>query len=136
MITYLTSANPIKTEQLKGFFVGWPNPPSTETHLKILKQSAYVVLVVNPADNQVVGFINGVSDNILSVYLPLLEVLPDYQKQGIGGELVKRMLTQIKEYYMVDLVCDTELIPFYEKYGLTQMRAMSIRNFAKQNGKR
>lgn len=37
---YKTSLNGISEEMLTGgFFVGWPNPPSSETHLKLLKGS-------------------------------------------------------------------------------------------------
>ena len=43
-LTDLTSAAGITAAQLPGFFQGWPNPPSPETHLRLLQQSDYVVL--------------------------------------------------------------------------------------------
>ena len=134
MIRYQTNLKNINLNLLAGFFVGWPKQPSQKTHLKILENSSHIVLAIDETTNQVVGFINAVSDKTLSAYLPLLEVLPEYQKQGIGAELVKRILKQLKDFYMIDLVCDDNLEPFYKKFGLKKFRAMSIRNFDRQSG--
>lgn len=133
MIRYQTNLKNINVS-LIGFFVGWPKPPSPETHLKILVNSSHIVLAIDDSTNQVVGFINAVSDKTLSAYLPLLEVLPKYQKQGIGAELVNRMLEQLKDFYMIDLVCDENLVPFYNKFGLKKFSAMGVRNFNQQAG--
>ena len=96
MIKYQTDLENITADMLAGFFVGWPKPPDCETHLKILHNSSHIVLALSMTDShKVVGFINAVSDNCLSAYIPLLEVLPKYQKQGIGAELVKRMLAML-----------------------------------------
>ena len=134
MITYTDSASDLRSDQLAGFFVGWPNPPSPERHLEILNRSSHVVLAINDDSNRVVGFINAISDGILSAYLPLLEVLPEFQKRGIGSELVRRMLTQLNGLYMIDLVCDDKLRPYYEKLGMRTAFAMMIRNYDRQSG--
>ena len=132
MIIYKDTIENITPEQLQGFFVGWPKPPSPETHLNILKQNSYMVIAINNKTGNVIGFINVISDNIMSAYIPLLEVLPEYQKRGIGKELVKRVLYKFKGIYMLDLCCDTDKQPFYEKLGLTKMTGMYIRNFDRQ----
>lgn len=135
MIRYQTNLDGIKSEILTGFFVGWPSPPTPETHLKILKNSSHIVLAIDDNASKVVGFINAVSDSFYAAYLPLLEVLPEYHNRGIGGELVKRMLGQLENFYMVDLACDEDLIPFYEKFGLKKLVAMAgRRNYEKQSG--
>ena len=56
----------------------------------------------------VVGFVTAVSDGVLSAYIPLLEVLPEYQDRGIGSELMRRILEQLDDLYMVDVLCDAE----------------------------
>jgi len=132
MIIYEDSLENITPDQLQGFFVGWPKPPNTDTHLKILQQSSYFVIAIDKKTSKVVGFINSISDNIMSVYIPLLEVLPEYQKKGIGKELVKRVLNKFKNLYMVDLTCDIETQPFYEKLDLRKSTGMMIRNFDMQ----
>lgn len=134
MIYYVETAESIQPSQLDGFFVGWPNRPSRETHLLILKRAYRVVLAIDERTNQVVGFINAVGDGVLTAYIPLLEVLPAYQNQGIGSELVRRMLAQAKDLYMVDLICDPELQPFYERFGMFSRVGMAKRNFDRQAG--
>ncbi|HOP06977.1 MAG TPA: GNAT family N-acetyltransferase [candidate division Zixibacteria bacterium] len=132
MIVYSSDFQGVDPSQLAGFFVGWPNPPDQETHLRILKGSSHVVLALD--GERVVGFINAISDGVLAAYLPLLEVLPEYQGRGIGGELVQRMLALLKDYYMVDLACDEALIPFYERFGLRRLTAAGRRNYERQSG--
>ena len=141
MIEYRESLDGITAENLTGFFVGWPNPPSPETHLKILENSTYVILAVDNETGDVIGFINAVSDKTLAAYIPLLEVLPDYKGKGIGGELMRRMMHRLDGLYMIDLVCNKDIVVYYEKYGLTSVdkfgvTAMIKRDFDAQSGKK
>lgn len=134
MATYTTTLDALTADHLRGgFFVGWPNPPSPETHLRLLQGSSHVVLAWE--EGQVIGFINAISDGVLSAYIPLLEVLPAYQGQGIGSELVRGMLDQLKDFYMVDVVCDPDVQPFYARHMLFPYGAMIQRNPARQSGK-
>ena len=126
MISYRPSAAGVTADQLEGFFDGWPNPPTTTKHLAILQGSDHVVLAVDGA--RVVGFITAISDGVLSAYIPLLEVLPNYRQQGIGSELVRQMLEKVHGLYSVDLVCDLELQEFYARLGMKPYTAMIIRN--------
>ena len=135
MIAYLESADGVTADELRGgFWVGWPNPPSAETHLRLLRGSDHVVLALDEATGQVVGFITAISDSVLAAYIPLLEVLPAYQDRGIGGELARRMLARLRDLYMVDLLCDESLQPFYERFGMRRASAMTLRNYDRQSG--
>ena len=136
MIRYTDLLDLIDAGQLAGgFFVGWPNPPSAETHLRALRGSAHVWLAIDDEDGQVVGFVNAVGDGVLAAYIPLLEVLPAYQQRGIGAELMRRMLETLSGIYMVDLLCDVELQPYYERLGMRRATGMLVRNYAAQSGK-
>ncbi|ANF98583.1 acetyltransferase [Paenibacillus bovis] len=119
---------------LKGFFADWPKHPDEETHLELLKNSYQIVLAIDEQIQQVVGFITAISDGVLSAYIPLLEVLPEYQNQGIGSELIRRMLAELDGIYMIDLMCDRELQPYYSKQGLHLATGMVHRNYAAQTG--
>ncbi len=88
-ITYTDKLETLTPNHLLGFFVDWPSPPSLEKHLEILHGSYAVWLAFD--HDQCVGFINAISDGLLYAFIPLLEVLPEYQKRGIGKELAKRM---------------------------------------------
>ncbi len=134
MIHYVNSIESVAAENLRGFFVGWQSPPSPETHLELLRNSSAVVLAVDSETGNVVGFITAISDGILSAYIPLLEVLPENQKQGIGLELTRRMLEKLRDLYMVDLLCDEELQSFYAKLGMKPAHGMLLRNYERQAG--
>jgi ribosomal protein S18 acetylase RimI-like enzyme len=133
-IVYLDSLAGVTAADLQGFFVGWPDPPSPETHYRMLAGSQHILLARDAATGQIVGFINAVSDGVLAAYIPLLEVLPAYQGQGVGGELVRRMLVRLDGLYMVDLLCDEALQAFYRPLGLTPATGMMKRNYARQAG--
>ncbi len=133
MITYTQSLEGIKEEQLHGFFVGWPNPPSAGAFLKVLEGSYRVWLALE--DEKVVGFINAVSDGVMAAYIPLLEVLPAYQGRGIGKALVESMLDSLEDFYMVDLLCDSGLQPYYEKFGMQKAQGMLVRHYNRQSCK-
>ena len=134
-IHYVCTPEGITPERLDGFFKGWPNPPSPETHLRLLEGSDHVVLAVDPGTGAVVGFITAISDGVLTAHIPLLEVLPDYRGVGIGSELVRRMLAQLGDLYAVDLLCDTDVQPFYARLGMRPAPAMMVRNYERQSGK-
>lgn len=136
MINYQVHLDGITAGQLQGFFVGWPNPPRPETHLQILQGSSHVVLAIDreKVERPVVGFINAISDGVLTAHIPLLEVLPGYQGRGIGRTLTRKMLTQLTNFYAVDLMCDDDLIPFYERFAMRPARGMMLRNYEKQSG--
>jgi ribosomal protein S18 acetylase RimI-like enzyme len=134
MITYSSSLDGISPDQLQGFFVGWPNPPEPETHLAILRNSGEVVLAIDDETGQVVGFINALTDRTLAAFIPLLEVLPAYQHQGIATRLVQSMLERLQDYYSVDLLCDAELQPFYTRLGMMSAGGMMLRRYVNQSG--
>ncbi|CAH8770253.1 GNAT family N-acetyltransferase [Paenibacillus dendritiformis] len=131
---YKNSLDGITSDMLQGFFVDWPNPPTPDTHLRLLRQSSKVILALDDTAKQVVGFITAISDGILSAYIPLLEVLPAYKNKGIGKELVNRMLTELDDIYMIDLCCDADLVPYYDKFGMTKTSGMILRNYNRQSG--
>lgn len=133
-ITFTDSARGIRAENLQGFFVGWANPPSPETHLQLLKNSDHIVLALDNETGNVIGFITAISDGVLSACLPFLEVLPAYQGRGIGRELARRMLEKLHGLYMVDLLCEPELQSFYARFGMRKASGMMIRNYQRQSG--
>jgi len=62
-----------------------------------------------------------------SAFIPLLEVLPEHRREGIGSELVRRILAELQDFYMVDLVCDPELEPFYRRFEMMLLSGMGLR---------
>ncbi|MFI6811951.1 GNAT family N-acetyltransferase [Nonomuraea sp. NPDC050328] len=133
MISYTDDMSTLEASQLRGFFVGWPAPPSPEQHLAVLRGSYYAVVAME-GDGRAVGFINMISDGVLTAFIPWLEVLPEHQGQGIGRELVNRALKAAESFYSVDLLCDPQLQPYYEKLGMRPVPGMGLRNWSALRG--
>lgn len=131
---YIDAPESISPQQLQGFFVGWPNPPSPESHHELLKNSDFCFLALDETTTMVVGFITAITDHVLFAYIPLLEVLPAYQGQGIGAELVRRMIEKLNHFYAIDLLCDPDLQPYYERLGMKPASGMFLRNYRHQSG--
>jgi len=134
MIKYIDNVDNISSDKLKGFFVGWPNPPSEEKHLEILEKSAHIWVAIDDETDMVIGFINAISDGVISAYIPLLEVVPEYQKRGIGRQLTEKMVKTLEVFYMVDLLCDENMNDYYKKFDFFSANAMIMRNYDRQNG--
>lgn len=132
MVYYTDTLADITPDMLGGFFVGWPNPPSPETHLQVLRGSYAVVLAVD--GGRVVGVVNAISDGCLSAFIPLLEVLPERQGEGIGSELMRLMRERLSAFYSIDLLCDSDVQPFYERLGWRKGVGMCIRNYDRSAG--
>lgn len=126
-VEYLVSASGLTADQLAGgFFDGWATPLNADEHVKLLRAAAHVVLAVE--DDQVVGFVNALSDGVLTAYIPLLEVLPAWRGQGIGSELVRRLLEEIGPLYMIDVMCDADVFPFYGQLGFQRSEGGVVRH--------
>ena len=41
---------------------------------------------------------------------------------------------QLKDFYAVDLLCDENLQPYYERRGMRRATGMFIRNYERQSG--
>jgi GNAT superfamily N-acetyltransferase len=128
-IAYTAGIEGVEPSHLQGFFEGWPSPPSPERHLEILRGSYRVVLARDEPDPHVVGFVNALSDGTLYAFVPLLEVLPSHRGRGIGSELVGPLLAELDSFYAVDLLCDEELVPFYERFGMQRATGMMLRRY-------
>jgi predicted N-acetyltransferase YhbS len=126
VIAYESGTEDLRGDDLAGFFDGWPSAPSAQSLLRVLKNSSLVVVARD--GDQVVGFVNALSDGELAVYIPLLEVRSSHQSKGIGSELVRRVLSHFDRAYMVDAVCDADKAPLYERLGMTRLVGMAHRN--------
>lgn len=129
MVWYSESTADLSEEHLSGgLFEGWAAPPTPAEHLSILRNSSHVVVARDDAGT-VVGFVNALSDGALAAYIPLLEVLPGHRHRGVGTELVRRLLERLHGFYMVDVMCDDDLLPFYARLGFVPARGAIIRNY-------
>ena len=130
VIYYTDDLAAVRENMLDGFFAGWPRRPSAGQHLAVLRGSYRSVVAIDDAEDRVAGFVNMISDGVLTAFIPWLEVLPAYQGQGIGSELMRQILDGTDWFYSVDLVCDAELIPYYERFGMRGLSSAMLRHAA------
>ena len=116
----------IKEEQLKGYFKDWKYPLTPKEHIATLKGSTYFIVAIDNETNNIVGFVTALSDRINSGFIPLLEVLPQYQGKGIGTKLMEKILLKLKSIPNVDLTCDPELQPFYERFKMQKSHRVRL----------
>ena len=98
--------------------VGWTNYTNQPQMLeRALSHSLAIYLALD--GDTVVGLIRLVGDGFSSVFVQDLIVLPSYQRQGIGGSLMKEALEDFKEAYQVQLATEqTEKnVGFYRSMG-------------------
>ncbi len=127
-IRYQESCEGVTPTQLTGFFTHWRNPRPPEDHLAILQGSDYIVLALDEANGQVVGFVTALTDSVQAAFIPLLEVLPAYQDRGIGSELMRRVLERLAHLPAVDLTCNLEMQTFYARFGMQPSVGAVLRN--------
>lgn len=69
---------------------------------------------------QLVGVGNAISDGFLIVYYPHLLVHVEYQRQGIGREIMKLLQQRYQGFHMQILVADAKTVHFYQKCGFVK----------------
>lgn len=131
MIEYIDTLDNLEAFLLEGFCDGWKKPLSTVQLSAVINNSTFKVLAVDLSEKKVVGIITALSDQVNWAFIPYIEVLPTYQKQGIGRELMHRMLAKLNHINCIDLTCDPDMQAFYEKFGMLKSEGMVIRNYLK-----
>ena len=130
MIVYQNHLNGIGPEQLAdGFCKGWSKPLTQDEHMTILRNSTHVILAIDEATGRVIGFINALTDGVRFAFIPMVEVLDAHRLQGIGSQLMVRMLETLEQYGCIDLVCDAEQQPFYERFSMIRSYGMTLRDY-------
>ena len=94
---------------------GWSSAEKPELLRKALIGSDALVTAWD--ETRLVGLGNANSDGCLVVYYPHLIVHPDYQRQGIGREIMRRLMHRYEQYHQQMLVADGNAIEFYRKCG-------------------
>ena len=98
--------------------VGWTNYTNQPQMLeKALSHSLATYLARD--DEEIVGLVRLVGDGFSSIFVQDLIVLPSYQRQGIGSNLMKEALADYKDAYQIQLATEqTEKnLGFYRSLG-------------------
>lgn len=67
-----------------------------------------------------VGLGNAISDGSLVVYYPHFLVAPEFQRRGIGRQLMKRLMKRYRGFHQHILIAEAKAVSFYRKCGFTR----------------
>jgi len=98
--------------------VGWTNYTHQPQMLEqALSHSLAIYLALD--GDAVVGLVRLVGDGFSSVFVQDLIVLPSYQRQGIGSNLMKEALADYKDAYQIQLATEQteKTLNFYRSLG-------------------
>lgn len=96
----------------------WSAADKPEKLMAALKNSHSLVTARD--SGQLIGLGNAISDGHLVVYYPHLLVLPEYQGQGVGKELMLVMQQRYQGFHQQMLTADGDAVGFYKAQGFTR----------------
>lgn len=121
VITYKVNSR-IEPHQLAELFKssGIKRPIDDLNRLKKMLDNANLIITAWDGD-KLVGIARALTDFSYCCYLSDLAVDREYQKQGIGQELVTEVLRQIGDESMILLMAAPETMEYYPKIGFTKI---------------
>ena len=98
--------------------VGWTNYTNQPEMLEQSLAHSLAIYVARDGEG-IVGLVRLVGDGFSSVFIQDLIVLPSYQRQGIGSNLMKEALADYKDAYQIQLVTERteKTLGFYRSLG-------------------
>lgn len=98
--------------------------------LRIAVERADLALVA-VQDDQVVGFVRTMSDGAFAVYIADILVLPEHQGQGIGRNLLARVLTHypLETFHHQVLIAERDADGFYRRMGMSAVSSFGLTAF-------
>ncbi|MCR8842217.1 GNAT family N-acetyltransferase [Paenibacillus sp. SC116] len=98
--------------------VGWGSV-NIEMTERSIANSIYSLVVIS--DDHVIGMGRIVGDGAMYYYIQDVAVLPEYQKLGIGKQIVEKLINYISNHCVgagfVGLFASQGKEPFYEQFG-------------------
>ena len=98
--------------------VGWTNYTNQSQMLAQALTHSLAIYLAHDGE-EIVGLVRLVGDGFSSVFVQDLIVLPSYQRQGIGRDLMKEALGDYKDAYQVQLATEQteKTLRFYRSLG-------------------
>ena len=97
---------------------GWTNYTNQPQMLEQALSHSLATYLARDGE-EIVGLVRLVGDGFSSVFVQDLIVLPSYQRQGIGSNLMKEALVDYKDAYQIQLATEQteKTLAFYRSLG-------------------
>ena len=101
--------------------VGWTNYTENPDMLKKAYENSLLTLGAYDGD-KLVGVIRTVGDGYSIVFIQDILVFPEYQRKGIGTQLIREVMERFSSVYQMELMTDNapETISFYQSVGFVK----------------
>ncbi|MBE5874024.1 MAG: GNAT family N-acetyltransferase [Lachnospiraceae bacterium] len=112
--------------------VGWINYTKNPVMLREAYKHSLKIYAAY-LNEQLVGLIRVVGDGFSVVFVQDILVYPEYQRQGIGTALLKKVLEEFSGVYQLHLLTDNteKTVAFYKSFGFVMDTDMNCRAFSK-----
>ncbi|GHO98217.1 N-acetyltransferase [Reticulibacter mediterranei] len=107
---------PIEPEMVRKLYdaVGWWPEREEQEIAAVLSGD----LAIGAWDGErLIGFARVISDHRLHAYIDDVMVHPDYQRQGVGRQMLTKLLAALQHIETITLFCQPELREFYRQSG-------------------
>lgn len=131
MTTYVTNPK-LTVDQVLHLYeaVGWTNYIANPDRLQAGLEGSLFLRVAYDGD-QVVGLLRAVGDGATILFIQDILVLPAYQRQGIGRQLLTDCLEAYKGIYQCHLLTDQtpKTKAFYESLGFVTVASLACQAY-------
>jgi len=121
-LEYTDSLDNISAAQFHGLPHDWPRPPGGRTVLKSLRAMNARMLAVDRSTGRVAGYVCGMTDGVLILYVWDVQVRPDYAGRGVEREMLRRLIEAVGDIYQINANPDDRLRPVFEELGFAAYR--------------
>lgn len=77
-------------------------------------------------DGRLVGMSRGITDRATTLFVCDVMVHPEFQGQGLGTELMRRLVEPFKDIYQIVLLTDPQTLPFYTRLGYMHWQSAAL----------
>lgn len=115
--------------------VGWANYIQNPEMLKAAYNHSLKIYGAYSGE-ELIGIIRVVGDGFSVVFIQDLLVFPEYQRQGIGTALLKKIMEEYNDVYQLHLLTDNteKTVAFYKNLGFVMDTDIDCRTFSKYYG--
>lgn len=112
--------------------VGWTNYTRAPEMLRKAYENSLLTLGAYDGD-QLAGIIRTVGDGYSVVFIQDILVFPEYQRKGIGTQLLREILGRFPDVYQMELMTDNtaKTVSFYRSAGFVRADDMGCCAFMK-----
>ena len=112
--------------------VGWTNYTRAPEMLRKAYENSLLTLGAYDGD-QLAGIIRTVGDGYSVVFIQDILVFPEYQRKGIGTQLLREIMERFPDVYQMELMTDNtaKTVSFYRSAGFVRADDMGCCAFMK-----